>query len=112
MKGPFSKTWIRTHARELCAEFDEYNPSRLYKYGIRLRSCKAKYCEDSLISYTTLVALRKRIKDENGHVVDAVIAKDTYSNTTVKHIYTFAREVGADCIIFLSSSKGPYSVSL
>lgn len=112
MKAPFSKAWITLYKRNLEAEFDGYNLGNPYVKWNKLKSCKAHYTSDALISYNTFVALRKWIQDESGCGVNAVIAKDTYSQTTVKHIYTFAREVGADCIIFLNSSKGPYSVAI
>lgn len=112
MKALFSKTWLQLHKRNLEEEFDGFNLDNPYIKWQYLKSCKAIFSSDALISYQTFVALRKWIQDENGRGVNAVIARGTYSTTTVKHIYTFAREIDADCIIFLNSSKGPYSVAL
>ena len=112
MKAPFSKTWIEGYKRNLQAEFDHFNLDNPYVKWNRLRNCNAHYTPNALISYSTFVALRKWIQGKNEYGINAVIAKDTYSPTTVKHIYTFAREIEADCIIFLNSSKGPYSVAL
>ena len=112
MKAPFSKSWIQLYKGNLEAEFEGFNLNNPYIKWQHLNSCKAIFSSDALISYQTFVALRKWIQDENGRGVNVVIARDTYSATTVKHIYTFARKVGAECIIFLNSSKGPYRVAL
>lgn len=112
MKTPFSRDWIKENKRALLAEFDDFNLYNPHVVWHRLKSCSASYTPDALISYRTFVAIHKHLLMENGGLIDAVIAKGTYSATTVKHIYTFAREIGADCIIFLDSSKGPYSVTI
>lgn len=112
MKAPFSKTWIEGHKRNLEEEFDCFNLDNPRIKWERLRTCNAYYTSSALISYKTFVAVAKWVTGKDGYGVKAVIARDTYSPTTVKHIYAFAREIEADCIIFLNSSKGPYSVAL
>lgn len=107
MKKLFDKQWIEENKCAIMAEFDEFNIDNPYIKWRRLRRCQAWTAGDGLISYKTLVALRKWV---DGYSI--VVAKQTYSNTTVKHIYAFAREVDADYIVFLISSKGPYSVQL
>ena len=105
-----SSEWIKENERALLAEFE--NPYSIYESFAPLGSCNARYTEHALISYKTLVAVHKWLSFENGVGVDCVIAKDTYSATTVKHIYRYAREVGAEMVIFLDSAKGPYSVAI
>lgn len=112
MKRQFNKQWIDENKRAILAEFDDFNLDNPCVNWRRLNRCQAWHTGDALISYRTLVAIRKWCQFEDGTARNVVFAKDTFSPTTVKHIYTFAREVEAKYIVFLNSSKGPYAVRL